>query len=215
MGIFSKLVSPVRKRMADAQFLAEIEHAKQKADKEVQSVTKNHEQELNARFSEDLELRQRLSQFAQAHELDKALIALWEEVRRYPEWAKSANFSMNKLGLTEASGSEEGKKQTVVFSCAGHRYAISSTSSLGFDGDSYVEFNLEEDGMEVFAVSCSEHYSEYGTSYKSLRVNAFKRRGEWAKTLLRFHGIIQQERNKAASAVKYYGADQIKKRFED
>jgi hypothetical protein len=189
-------------------FLDEISRTKHKVDQQVKTATEAHEYELDARFSKDLELKRQLSEFAKKQELDQALIALWEEIEHYPS-------ASNRLGVTEVDRSKEEKRKTVVFSYSGHRYAISCTERDNFHGDFYADFNLLEDGMEVFAILCSQHFSEYGTSYKFLDVKAFKKRGEWAKTLIHLRGLIQAEAKKRSAGHRYYGAEEIKKRFEE
>ena len=39
--------------------------------------------------------------------------------------------------------------------------------------------------------------------------------GEWAKMLTQLHGRIQQDANKRSATFRYYGAEQIKARFEE
>ena len=145
----------------------------------------------------------RLSEFAKKQELDQALMALWEEIKHYPARAKQkdGNRAWNRLGVEKVGGSEEGQKITVAFSYAAHQYAISSTvrdPKFFFPGDEELvtDFDLLEDGKEVFAISCSKEFDEQGTSNKCLSVNAFKRRGEWAKMLIQLHGHIRQKTNK-------------------
>ncbi|HEV8328274.1 MAG TPA: hypothetical protein VGQ08_12395 [Nitrospiraceae bacterium] len=66
----------------------------------------------------------------------------------------------------------------------------------------------------MFAIGCTVNYSEYGTSYPCHSISAFKKRGNWAKSLLEHYGRIQIERNKASSQLKYFRAEEIKSRFE-
>lgn len=145
----------------------------------------------------------RLSEFAKKQELDQALMALWEEIKHYPARAKQkdGNRAWNRLGVEKVGGSEDGQKTTVAFSYAAHQYAISSTvrdQKFFFPGDEELvtDFDLLEDGKEVFAISCSKEFDELETSNKCLSVNAFKRHGEWAKMLIQLHGHIRQKTNK-------------------
>jgi hypothetical protein len=145
----------------------------------------------------------RLSEFAKKQELDQALMALWEEIKHYPARAKQkdGNRAWNRLGVEKVGGSEEGQKITVAFSYAAHQYAISSTvrdPKFFFPGDEELvtDFDLLEDGKEVFAISCSKEFDEQEASNKCLSVNAFKRHGEWAKMLIQLHCHIRQKTNK-------------------
>ena len=68
---------PQTKREMDT-FLQEIASEKAQTDAVVATAMKQHEHELEQRFAEKGKLKERLSQFARVHELDKALIALWK-----------------------------------------------------------------------------------------------------------------------------------------
>lgn len=56
---------------------------------------------------------------------------------------------------------------------------------------------------------------EYSTSYSCFDVSAFKKRGNWAKVLLQYHGQIQIAQNKSSAELKYFRADEIKSRFKE
>jgi len=197
-------------------FLDEVAQAKQQTDLQVEAITRDYERELENRFSGDVQLKERLSQFARQQELDQALIAIWKEVEHYPAWVEREDFSKwNKLELVEIGGSEDGKVKTVLFSYGGHRYAVSEKEWHGEEGDAYADFVLREDGAEVFAIGCSVQYDEYVDSYRCHSVNAFKKRGHWAKMLIELYRRIQINENKRSSELKYFNADKIKERFEE
>jgi len=64
--------------------LEQVASKKTRTDAAIAAVSQQHEHELETRFADDVKLREQLSQFARANELDTALIALWEEIEHYP-----------------------------------------------------------------------------------------------------------------------------------
>jgi len=194
-------------------FLHEVVAAKQSTDEQVAAATCEYQRELDARFSYDVQVKERLSRFAREHELDRALIALWEEIQHYPSWAQRKDFG-NKLKLASISGSHEKDVQSVEFTSEGQRFILSARTFHGMEGESYADFSFWEDGTEVFAITyCTR--DEYGFYDSGGNVDAFKKRGNWAKVLLRLYSQIQIERNKSRADSKYFGADKIKSRFEE
>lgn len=211
MGILSRLTGSD----PEDNFLQQVASEKTRTDATVTAAAKQHEQELEKRFSEDVKLKEQLSQFARANDLDTALIALWEEIERYPEWSSREDFDrLNKLQLTDLAGSSDKDTKSVEFMYGGQRFKVTARSFTGMSNESYVDYSFFEDGEEVFAIGCTEDYSEYGTSVRCHSISAFKKRGKWAKSLLEHYGRIQIERNKASSQLKYFRADEIKSRFE-
>lgn len=201
---------------ADDPFLNKVDAAKRQSEQQIETATRDHERELDARFADDIQVRERLSQFARQHELDSALIALWKEIEHYPAWAEREDFEKwNKLKLTGISGTRDGEVETVSFSDDGHQYTILEKSWHGMEGNTYADFSFLEDGAEVFAIDCSVDFGEYDTIYRCHNITAFKKRGNWAKLLLQLYSHIQIERNKSSSDIKYFRADEIKLRFEE
>ena len=163
-----------------------------------------------------MKLKERLSQFARAHELDKALVALWEETKHYPAWSSRGDFDKwNKLHLTDIGGSSEKDTQSVEFTHGAQHYKTTERTWSGLDGESYADLSFFEEGNEVFAIGCSLEHGEYGTSYRCLNISALKKRGNWAQVLLEYYGHIKIERNKSSANFKYFRADEIKSRFEE
>lgn len=197
-------------------FQAEIAEAKHQSDLQVETTTQEYKRELETRFSNDVQLKEQLSKFARQQELDKALIAIWQKIEHYPDWSDREDFSKwNKLELEEIGGSTAGKEKSVLFTYGGHRYAISERQWYGEAGDWYADFTLQENEAEVFAIGCSVSYDEYVTHYSCYSVNAFKKRGQWAKMLVALYGRIQIQENKTSAQYPYFKADEIKKRFEE
>ena len=198
-------------------FLDEIVRAKQETTLQIERASREHEDQFEAQFSNDIELKQRLSQFAREQELDKALVALWNEIEHYPDWAKREDFKkLNLLEIADIDSSQGGDSRTISFSHKSHLYALSRKTRVGFiDNDQYEDFVLQEDGREVFAISCSPEFDGYVTNYRCLSVTMFKKRGQWAKLLLEMFGRIQLDRKRSSFKAKYSSAGEIKKHFEE
>ena len=211
MGILSRLTGPD----PEDDFLQQVASEKTRTDAAIAAAAKQHEHELEARFGVDVRLKEQLSQFARANGLDTALIALWKEIERYPEWSRQKDFDKwNKLQLADIASSSEKDTKSVEFMYGGQRFKVTARSWSGMDMESYADYSFFEDGEEVFAIGCKLDSNGYGTSYSCFSISAFKKRGNWAKSLLEHYGRIQIERNKASSQLKYFRADEIKSRFE-
>ncbi|ULA68837.1 MAG: hypothetical protein LZF62_380023 [Nitrospira sp.] len=198
-------------------FLSEIVHAKQQTTLQIERASREDENQFETLFSSDIELRRRLSQFAREQELDKALLALWKEIEHYPDWAQREDSkTWNLLEIADIVSSQAGETRTISFSFDSHLYALSRNTCLGtFDNNQYENFVLQEDGSEVFGISCSPEWDGYGTNYKCLSVTKFKKRGQWAKLLLEMFGRIQLDRKRSSIKAKYSSAAEIKKHFEE
>jgi len=200
----------------DDPFLNEVAVAKRQSEQQIETATRCHERELETRFSDDIQVRERLSQFARQQELDSALVALWKEIKHYPTWAKREDWAKwNKLELVGLGGSHDGEVETVWFSDDGHQYTASVKSWEGIEGNTYEDLSFLEDGAQVFAIECTVDYSGDDTIYSCHSVSAFKKRGNWAKLLIHLYSYIQIACNKSSSALKYFRADEIKGRFEE
>lgn len=197
-------------------FLEEIISEKQRVGRQVEAATKEHERQAEERLSEAFEVQERLGQFARDKELDKALIALWEEIKHYPSWSEREDFGKwNKLELADIVGSRKENIESVEFTYAGQRFMLSARGDHDIVGDSYVELSFYEDGTEVLAIRCSP-YTKYGISeYLCDYVSAFKKRGSWAKVLLRIYGQIQIADKKSSADAKDLVTKSTKSRFEE
>ena len=197
-------------------FLRQVASEKTRTDAAIAAASQQHAHELETRFADDVKLRDQLSQFARANELDTVLIALWEEIKHYPALSSREDFDKrNKLHLTDIASASEKDTESIEFMYDGQRFKVTARSWSGMDMDSYVAYSFFEDGEEVFAIGCTLDSSGYGTSYRCHSISAFKKRGNWAKSLLEHYGRIKIERNKVSSQLKYYfRADEIKSRFE-
>lgn len=208
---------PSRRVLQDDPFLRKIVTEKLIVDEEVSKAVTEYERELDERFSDDLKIKARLSRFAKENGLDRALIAVWEEIKYYPAWSQREDFSKwNSLELGGIDGLDEGDVKTVIFvTDEGQRFILSETRSTGMEGDAYADFSFSEDGVEVFAIGCSADYEEYGVNYQCHTISAFRKRGNWASILLRLYGRTRIGREKLSAKTQYFRADEIKSRFEE
>jgi hypothetical protein len=197
-------------------FLRQVGEAKARMDAEVEGTLQQHERALDARFSNDVKLKERLSQFARTNELDKALIAMWQAIEHYPAWSQRPDFSdWNKLGLTGISGAAKKDEKSVEFQEGDIRFRLTERTWWGMEGDSYSDLFLCENDEEVFAINCSVKHEEYGETYSAHSIAALKRRGSWAAMLLKYYGMIQTREKSALADSRYFRADEIKSRFSE
>lgn len=210
--------SPTREQVKSelTPFLQEILVERTRTEEAIKAATLQHTRELEERFDSDLKTKERLSQFARENELDKALIALWDEIKYYPAWSSGDDFGKwNKLHLASICGSSEQDTDSVEFQHEGQIFKVSARTWSGMEGQPYADLNFFEAGEEVFSVRCTVDYGEYETCYRCFDVSTFKKRGKWAKVLLELYCRIEIPRNKALVESKYFRADEIRSRFEE
>lgn len=197
-------------------FLRAVTLEKERIDSAIVDAQNKHERELEISFSDDVKLKERLSNFAQEQQLDSALHDLWEEIRHYPSWPSSDDVNKwNKLHLARISVSKDGDNESVEFSHGGQRFKITERRWHGTKGARYSDVSLFEDSEEVFAISRSIHDEYQGDAYSCDAISAFKKHGNWPQVLLGCYAKIQIERNKLANRLRYLGAEEIKSRFEE
>ena len=204
-------------RIGGDPYLQEVASFKAKIDKTVAITVRQHEQELEQRYENDAEhlhRKERLSQFARATDLDKALIIIWEEIEHYPLWLKRDDSDKwNKLNLQGISGSSKEDTYSVDFLYRSQQFKITEKTQSE-TGELNSTLFLFEDNVEVFAIECSINAIDEETNHVCQQICAFKEKGNWAKTLLELHGRIRIEKGKSADEVKYFRANEFKSRFE-
>lgn len=208
--------SPIREPEETNPFLQAVTLEKERTDSVIKDARNQYEHELEARFANDVKLKERLSKFARDKKLDSALSDLWKEIRHYPAWSSRDDFEKwNKLHLAGISGSKEGDTESVEFSHGNQRFKITERRWYGTEGERYSDMSLFEDSEEVFAISCSIH-DEYDVDvYSCHGISAFKKRGNWPQVILGYYAQIQTGRHKLTDGFKYFRADEIKSRFEE
>ncbi len=198
-------------------FLQKIASDKADIDKATILAVQQHENELEQRFASDMKhvkIMEQLSQFARVNELDEALIALWEEIKNYPEWSRQEDpDKWNKLNLTGISGLNDKDTSTVEFMRGAQQFRISRRVQSGVK-ETIAGLSLFEDDKEVFAIDCLITSCDEEAKHICQRINTFKRRGNWARAILEYYGQLKIEKKNSLNDVKYFCAAEIKSHFD-
>ncbi len=199
-------------------FLEEVKRKSEAADEEVRVALAKNDEDFQAKFGEHRQRKERLVEFARTHRLDVAMIELWEEVKFYPEYAKSERWErLNKLGVTSCTGSRESTNgsdvRTVSFILADIPFELVKTESVSFDGDgAFADFGLYENGVLVFGVNTSIG-GEFDETYCCFDIFAFKKGGHWATLLLDVRTRRELDEGNRRSALDNFGVDKIEGNF--
>lgn len=219
----STAVNKLEKTTKQPDFFAKIQNHSTDITKTIKNEIDVYENELNKKFSDDLEKKKRLSKFAQDNKLDEALIAIWNEIKYYPNWSNSEDFqSRNKLMISDCIGSKESKNnekiEIVQFIWEKKPYEIKYIEKkiyLPDDNETNAYFILSEENEEVFSIKTRINYNDYGNSYNCFDISCFKKQGEWYRFLLNSFKVITIQKEKWRVESKYYGAGKIKNNFKD
>lgn len=199
-------------------FLDSVQSERLAADLDARNEGDAYKKAIEARVSDAEKLKARLAKFAKDNQLDTALAELWDEMQHYPSWSKRDDWlQWNKLGIENPSEEElqEPTRKAMHFSYAGTQYTIVTREWSGFESGSYQDFQLQENGEEVFAISCEVVHDDYVTWYRPFDVKAFKRRGNWASMLVRLLAKKKLESEKASADLRAQLASDIKHRFAE
>lgn len=216
---FSRKAADRLKTKPSDPFLDEIVDLRNQIDGKIEKLTERYEQELKDKFSQDVELKNRLTNFARENGLVEALKAVWNGVRYYPgacveygteEISTEANGLKITHGLIEDNGDD-----VVEFSYLDQPYSITSHARESFDGEKVYDVSLCENGVQVFAISCGLHFNGYDVDYVCGSVSALRKGGNWIKMILEYQGRKQLEAAKWKAEGEYPGADKIKGNFEE
>ena len=190
-------------------FLDDIVTAKQRTDSDVEESVRAHEKSLEAQFSKDIELANRLSEFAFEQELDVALIEVQEELLVfYPNDPKDKHADFDKydsLKVSDFEGSESDDKWSFSFSFDGQRYTITVYKHWEVE-NFYTDYSLYEGGVEVFGIRKRGDGKE---------VTAFRKQGKWALVLLELHRRVRISFEKTSKEIGYRDAKEIEGRFTE
>lgn len=146
------------------------------------------------------------------------MIALWEEVKSYPTYAKSERWErLNKLGVTSCTGSREKTNgsdvQTVSFTVSDITYELVKTEHVSLDGDeAFADFGLYENGVLVFGVNTGIDW-DFDQTYRCYDIFAFKKGGNWATLLLDVRTRREIDKGNRRSALDNFGVDKIEGNF--
>ena len=194
-------------------FLDKINKKKIELEKEVKKSTEEYKTAMKKKYSEDLKLKKTLSKFAIDHELDQALIALWEEIKYY---SSSDNKKQKLINLDNLC--HKGKDYTdkeILFVWENNKFSIKYHESSSFmSDDANADFTLTENGEDKFKINTSHSSSEYGETYDCFHIDVFKKSGSWADFLLYAWEKIKIKQGNMRESFKYIGADGIKYKFE-
>jgi len=202
-------------------FLENVQKYAENSQNEVKALREKHKAELNQKYSEDLKLKNMLSEFAKKQGLDRALIAIWKEIEHYPSWSKQDDF--NKYSLLDLKNiknseneSNRDRVKSILFEWQGEEYEVKCKEmSLFCSEEKHAYFTLIEQGEVRFKISTSMDDDEYGSSYRCFAVDAFKRKGNWYKFILDAWKTILIKKDEHSIDFRYTGADKIKNNFED
>lgn len=215
---------PAQFSKSDDPFIAELQSVKKNAAAELTQTVGNLKAELAQKFQEDIALKAKLTSFAKANELDKAVIAVWDEIKYYPS-RNSKGDTENRLNMKELVEvkSEEKKpkiqQRQIQFTYGNEKYNLRTTEEdhQGFAGDDYTTclFELFENEKLVFGVDCRVSIGEWVTSMSAKDFTCVIKAGNWAKMLVEAHYKLQTETAKYQEKNRFYGADKIKGNFEE
>jgi hypothetical protein len=111
--------------------------------------------------------------------------------------------------------SETDRKRAVSFSWEGERYTVNHREWRGIEGETNADLSLFEGEGEVFGISSAINYTEWGSDYQCIDITAFRRKGSWAKLLLHAHAVAEVAQQKADLELRYFGAGEIRKKFQE
>lgn len=197
------------------EFLDKISKQKEKSENEVKKATEAHTIEMSKKYSNDLKLKETLSKFAKDHELDQALIALWEEIQYYnPNDKKNQTLLLNIYNIHQKG--KDYKDKQISFQWNNVNYTIQYYESSSFiSDDPNVDFTLLENDEEKFKINTSHSYTELSNTYYCFGIDTFKKSGNWAEFLLYVWKQLKIKDKNMHEDFKYIGAEDIKKKFEE
>lgn len=199
-------------------FLAAVQAERLAVERESQDQAIAYKTTVEAQVADDESLKARLTQFARENRLDTALAQLWDEVSHYPTWSKRADWQQwNKLGITNPREEEckDYKNKTIHFEYGGTSYSIVTRQWDGMDQTAFQDFQLLENGEEVFAITCETMYSDYVSWNRPVDVKAFKKRGNWASMLIQLIAKKNLQSEKEHADMRARMAGDIKQRFAE
>lgn len=195
------------------EFLNKINKQKVELEEEVKRETKAHQVEMHKKYSDDLKLKEALSKFATDHELDQALIALWEEVKYYGQYDKNSQLLLELENIQNKG--EDHKDKQISFTWKNDKFTIKYHKSSSFvSNDENIDFTLTENGEDKFKINTSHPFTEFGDTYNCFSIDMFKKNGNWADFLLYAWRWLKIKNSNMHEDFKYIGAEEIKKKFE-
>lgn len=196
------------------EFLSAIKKEAQTANKNIEETVTKYKKQLEHKYSDDIALAQKLSNFARKYQLDKALIAIYKAMKYYNKESNCLNIINMEKKITKNNGNEITK---IYFNWNDNDYIISyyEKRSLTPDGGMIAYFSLSEKNEEVFKIDSDIEHDEFGTEYRYSNISRFKKKGEWFKFILNSWEILKTADEKMRASWKYCNADTIKDNFSE
>lgn len=201
---------------ADA-FLDAVEAERRAAERKLRMDQEAYRKAIEAKVLDDEYLKTKLTKFAKDNKLDIAIAQLWEEMHHYPTWSSRADWpELNKLGIENPREDDapDFRDKPLHFVYKGTEYTIVPRQWSGVEHETYIDFQLLENGEEVFAVTCAYGY-DYVATYRPISVKAFKKRGNWASMLIQLFAKKEFESEKTSADWRAKAASDIKERFAE
>lgn len=202
-------------------YLKNIEKIANGVSSEIQNAAAERRNLFEAKYRQDLERKEKLSKFAKTHHLDEILMAVWKEIRPYPNWSKRDDFSrLNKLNLKECVEiKRDYKDKTISFYWKDKKFEIvykeRSSCVPGDRNYGYADYVLFEEGQKSFGITVSISGNEIGLTYNTFSITAFKKQGEWCNFLLESWKAIKIGEEKRLAEFGCSDTDKIKSDFQD
>lgn len=201
---------------ADA-FLDAVEAERRAADRKLRMDQEAYHKAIEAQVLDDEYLKTKLTKFAKENKLDIAIAQLWDEMHHYPTWSTRADWpELNKLGIENPREDESAdfRDKPLHFVYKATEYTIVPRKWNCMEDGTYMDFQLLENGEEVFAVTCAYGY-DYVATYRPISVNAFKKRGNWTSMLIQLFAKKEFESEKRSADLRAKAASDIKERFAE
>jgi|LauGreDrversion4_2_1035121.scaffolds.fasta_scaffold07745_12 hypothetical protein len=198
-------------------FLDAVEAERTAAERRLRLEQEAYRKAIEAQVLDDEHLKTKLTKFAQENKLDIAIAELWDEMHHYPTWAKRTDWpETNTLGIENPREDDapDFRDKPLHFAYQETDYTIVPRKWSGMEDGSYMDFQLMENGEEVFAVTCAYEY-DYVATYRPISVNAFKKRGNWASMLIQLFAKMKFESEKRSADWRAKAASDIKERFSE
>jgi hypothetical protein len=198
-------------------FLDAVEAERRAAERKLRMDQEAYRKAIEAQVFNDEYLKTKLTKFAKENKLDIAIAQLWEEMHHYPTWSSRADWpELNKLGIENPREDDapDFRDKPLHFVYKGTEYTIVPRQWSGVEHETYIDFQLLENGEEVFAVTCAYGY-DYVATYRPISVKAFKKRGNWASMLIQLFAKKEFESEKTSADWRAKAASDIKERFAE
>lgn len=189
---------------------------------EITLAAEQYELNLKNTYENDIEIKKRLSKLAEDAKLDLSLTNLWQDLEElFSEYKTFDGHEKKELQIIDwhiTKNEEKQKEIGFLWNKINFTIKYKESTFLIDSNDNYRAYiSLYENDEEVFAVSADIKTNEYTniTEYIGLRIDTFKRQGEWYKFLLKSYHILKSKELSESIDHRYYGAEKIKDNFKE